>query len=347
MSKQDTPLQINSVLHPLKQRNLLHAQESSPTGNNGLNDLKSRFANVSLGGVKPPPTIKSPPPPIEQSRPSQSPPPPKIVTGKRPPPPHQNPVSKTALPPPPPPQPPPQSPSTPNPPSAPPPPQPGPPKTSPSTLKQDGTPPNQCNKSPTSPPTPPAQSPPPASLPPGSGSASNITWLYTATFAVRWTTDLSRTYIRVTWSSNNPSSTVRGQQKHFPPPVPLAPAELERAAGLYGAGVRAWCQRQLGRQVGNGECWTLAHDALEFVAGTVTPKCMVSCGTIHGQCVYARDRGVTTAGGLMTVREGDIVQYLECKFERRQNGRVVYSSTAGAPDHTSYPPSPPHLLLVG
>ena len=169
----------------------------------------------------------------------------------------------------------------------------------------------------------------------GSGSAGKLTWLYTATFAIRWTTDLSRTFIRVTWSSDNPSSTIRGQQKHFPPPTPLGKEELEKAAGLYGPGIVEWCQLKMGQQVGNGECWTLAHDALEFVQSTVSPRVLVSQGTIHGQCIYSRTGTTITEGALDVVRPGDIVQYLECKFERRLNGRLVSSSTAGVPDHTS------------
>ena len=170
----------------------------------------------------------------------------------------------------------------------------------------------------------------------GSGYANHMTWLYTATFAIRWTTDLSRTFIRVTWSSDDPRGTVQGRQKHFPPPTPLGPTDLEKCAKLYGPGIVRFCQGQLGRQVGNGECWTLAHDALEFVQGVVQPKCMVSSGTIHGQCIFRREGTNTLFGTLEGVRPGDIIQYLECKFERRQNGRLVYSSSAGAPDHTSY-----------
>jgi len=91
----------------------------------------------------------------------------------------------------------------------------------------------------------------------------------------------------------------------------------------------------MGRQVGNGECWTLAHDALEFVRDTITPPVMVSNGTIHGQCIYQHDGASHLSGRLEDVRCGDVVQYLSCKFERKQNGRIVYSSSAGAPDHTS------------
>lgn len=163
-----------------------------------------------------------------------------------------------------------------------------------------------------------------------------MTWLYTAVFAIRWTTDLSRTFIKVTWSSDDPVRTVRAQQKHFPPPPPLGAPDLEKAAGLYGAAIVRFAQVNLGRQVGNGECWTLAHDALEHVQGIASPRVMVSNGTIHGQCIYKREGGMTLQGNLENVRPGDVVQYLECKFERRENGRLVYMSTAGSPDHTSY-----------
>ena len=172
----------------------------------------------------------------------------------------------------------------------------------------------------------------------GSGYANHLTWIYNATFAIRWTSDLSRTFIRVTWSSDDPSNSVEGRQKHFPPPIPLSANELEKAADLYGSGVVRFCQAQLGRQVGNGECWTLAHDALESVQGSVQPKVMVSQGKIHGQCIYRQEGQSVRWGDLDSVRPGDIVQYLECKFERRENGRLVFSSSAGAPDHTSYKP---------
>jgi hypothetical protein len=172
----------------------------------------------------------------------------------------------------------------------------------------------------------------------GSGSASHMIWIYTAVFAIRWTTDLSRTFIRLSWSSEDPQTTVRATQKHFPPPTPLPPADLEKCAGLYGGGVVGFARGQVGRQVGDGECWTLAHDALEFVQQTVEPRCMVSNGKIHGQVVFACDAGQAVGGSVEAVRTGDIVQYLECKFERRVNGRVVHSSSAGAPDHTAYVP---------
>jgi hypothetical protein len=315
------------------------AQPQSPPEKSGVNDLKARFANVALGGMRPPLSPKPPAPleaetSVEQSR---SPPP---ITGKRAPPP------------------PPPKPRLSNGSSVPPP-------TSQPTLNLSTKPvrPSSTRTTSTWVPKdiplnfesrwycsdPMQQIPYLASNPTkaisgssisasGSGYAGKMTWTYTAIFAIRWTSDLSRTFIRVSWNSDDPTRSVKGQQKHLPPPTPLSPAELERAADLYGAAIVKFCQVNMGRQVGNGECWTLAHDALEHVQTVTMPKVMVSNGTIHGQCIYQRDGATTLSGDLEMVRLGDIVQYLECKFERRQNGRVVYSSSAGAPDHTSYFP---------
>lgn len=301
------------------------AVQPPPAEKYGVGDLKSRFANVSLGGMKPPPKLKSPPPtdqpqsssPSPKKIPPPPPPKPRIANGSTP-----QPTYNLST------------------------------KPSPSLSRQ-----RSLSWTPTDIPlnfeTQWYSADPMQQIPylatnsskaissssvtaSGSGFANHITWLYTATFAIRWTTDLSRTFIRVTWSSDDPRRTVEGRQKHFPPPTPLGPTDLQKCSDLYGAGIVRFCQGQMGRQVGNGECWTLAHDALEFVQGVVKPKCMVSSGTIHGQCTFQSEGSTTISGDLEDVRQGDIVQYYECKFERRQNGRVVYSSSAGAPDHTSY-----------
>jgi myosin tail region-interacting protein MTI1 len=291
-------------------------QETTATG---VNDLKSRFASVSLGGMKPPPKT----PAQQQPHPSPTSP-----SGKKaPPPPKPKPLSLTVLPP---------------------------------IPYNIATKPNISTKPTSWAPkdipldlergwyaTDPMQQIPyltahastaisaSAISASGSGSPSHMIWVYTAVFAIRWTTDLSRTFIRLTWSSENPETTVRATQKHFPPPTPLPAPDLEKCAGLYGPGVVGFARGQVGRQVGDGECWTLAHDALEFVQQTVEPRCMVSNGKIHGQVVFTCDAEQAVGGALEGVRTGDIVQYLECKFERRVNGRVVHSSSAGSPDHTT------------
>jgi len=296
----------------------------------GVKDLRSRFANVTLGSLGPPPTKTQP---IQNE--------PQLETAK------VAPQQKKRPPPPPPPK-----PKIPSPTSASPPPslnlstKPNPPSSSTVTHWAPKDIPLNFETRWYS--AEPMQQIPYLAQNPskfisastisasGSGFAGNMIWRYTAVFGVRWTSDLSRTFIRVTWSSDKPVSSVRGEQKHFQPPPPLGLSELERAAKIYGGGVVQFARTNMGRQVGNGECWTLAHDALEFMQGTTSPKVMVSNGTIHGQCIYSRDATRTLSGSLDMVREGDIVQYLECKFERRVNGRVVYSSTAGVPDHTSY-----------
>ena len=73
------------------------AQSPPPADKYGVGDLKSRFSNVSLGGIKPPPALKSPPiieqpqspPPAGKKKPPPPPPPPRprIASGSGPPPP--------------------------------------------------------------------------------------------------------------------------------------------------------------------------------------------------------------------------------------------------------------------
>ena len=326
---------------------VLPQEQSSFAESQGVKDLKTRFANVTLGAMKPAPASRPVSSPQPQSQTSTEPlAPPSLGSKKKPPPP------------------PPPKPHAAN--NSTPPPMP-PRRTNGSVPSQPAY--NLSTKPTRSAITQPASTWTPRDIPlnfeqkwycsdpmqqipyltanskkaisgssvsaSGSGYAGRMTWNYTAVFAIRWTTDLSRTFIRVSWNSDDPVRSVQGKQKHFPPPTPLESPDLEKASRLYGSGIVQFCEANMGKQVGNGECWTLAHDALQEVQNFVNPRVMVSNGTIHGQCIYQRDGSNTIFGDLDTVRPGDIVQYLECKFERRQNGRVVLWSSAGAPDHTS------------
>lgn len=101
----------------------------------------------------------------------------------------------------------------------------------------------------------------------------------------------------------------------------------------------------MGQQVGNGECWTLAFDALNAVASSCRSAgqepCMSSQGVVHGSLIYSNlpsssdpsSRVVNPPGGVIAagVARGDIVQYLSAHF-KRPNG---CQSWAGAPDHTA------------
>ena len=98
----------------------------------------------------------------------------------------------------------------------------------------------------------------------------------------------------------------------------------------------------MGRQVGNGECWTLAHDGLKAIAATCSEQgqepCMPSQSYIHGVAVYTfipatkpdsnPGRSVLEAG----VGRGDIVQILSAHFKSRDGRRQAW---AGDPDHTA------------
>jgi hypothetical protein len=152
------------------------------------------------------------------------------------------------------------------------------------------------------------------------------------TFACLRYADLSRTFIQIQWTPTTPPTA---KQKHFPPPVPVGAAQLLQYSQLYGPKVVDFCQSQK-QKVGDGECWTLAHDALEWVSTQVNPPCMVSFGLFHGQAIFSRRDKATVSGDLATVRPGDIIQYKVACFEEFEEGRHVRNIRNGNPDHTSY-----------
>ncbi len=163
------------------------------------------------------------------------------------------------------------------------------------------------------------------------------------TFACLRYADLSRTFIQIQWT---PTKQPTSKQKHIPPPVPMGAADLLTYSQLYGPKIVAFCESQT-QKVGDGECWTLAHDALEWVKPQVDPPCMVSFGLFHGQSIFSRKDKVNVSGNLATVRAGDIIQYKEALFEEFEGGKHVRNVTNGNPDHTSYPFSSRSWVIVG
>ena len=98
----------------------------------------------------------------------------------------------------------------------------------------------------------------------------------------------------------------------------------------------------MGQQVGDGECWTLANQALLAVAAQCSSRgiepCMSSQSYTHGHIVYSfvpakspypEPRGGTQEAG---VTRGDIIQLLSAHFKSK-DGRS--EKWAGAPDHTA------------
>jgi hypothetical protein len=160
---------------------------------------------------------------------------------------------------------------------------------------------------------------------------------------------LARTKIHVTWEDSNPRGTVKALQKHYPPPRQPGPAELQQWRDSYGEEVARWCEAQVGTQVGNGECWTLAHEALKAVAAQNIrdgyDPCMTSQGVVHGALIWekiipgntGRPVGPSVPGLPRSVSDsvlgrGDILQFWTAKF-RSKDGRR--QGSAGMPDHTA------------
>ncbi|OBT55743.1 hypothetical protein VE04_03914 [Pseudogymnoascus sp. 24MN13] len=151
---------------------------------------------------------------------------------------------------------------------------------------------------------------------------------------------LAYTKIHITWDASNPGLTVKSEQKHFPPPISPSKSQLDSYRRQYSEKLAHWCELQMGTQVGNGECWTLANNGLIAVASACTDRgeepCMASQGYVHGVLIYEKigrkhpepHGGVLSAG----VARGDILQFWKARLEAK-DGRSWKS--AGAPDHTA------------
>ena len=92
--------------------------------------------------------------------------------------------------------------------------------------------------------------------------------------STQFSDDLSRSKFRVEFiSGGGPShgQVISAQRIDYPPP-PSAPSitELTQAAAAFGENLARYTESMIGTQVGNGECWTLAHDGLAAVPGALS-----------------------------------------------------------------------------
>jgi hypothetical protein len=97
----------------------------------------------------------------------------------------------------------------------------------------------------------------------------------------------------------------------------------------------------MGQQVGDGECWTLAHHGLQAIAAKCSARgqepCITSQSLIHGHILYSFIPSVSPypepRGGVLEagVARGDIIQLLTAHFHAK-NGSQKW---AGSPDHTA------------
>lgn len=141
--------------------------------------------------------------------------------------------------------------------------------------------------------------------------------------AVRWTDTLATTRVRVAWQDSDPRGTVKTEQKHMPAPTPLTEKDLVDAHEAYGQNVAAWASAAVGSTVGDGECWTLIHHALQDLADTYrqhgkeAPR--IPQGRNYGQGILTLS--ASTPGSntgllqLADVRAGDIVEMTSAHFK--------------------------------
>lgn len=105
------------------------------------------------------------------------------------------------------------------------------------------------------------------------------------------------------------------------------------------AKVVEFAQKKLGEQVGNGECWTLAHEAVRSAGAKSSPAYRDSPGKgdyVWGTPEYAveaKDGTATETGSAAKVRPGQIVQFRDAKFAGRRPGGGTYTMTF--PHHTA------------
>jgi hypothetical protein len=87
----------------------------------------------------------------------------------------------------------------------------------------------------------------------------------------------------------------------------------------------------MGQQVGDGECWTLAHHGLEAIGAM--PSQTLTHGALVYSCLPAQSSNPEPQGSIRDsgVARGDVIQILKAHFQLKNGG----SAWAGDPDHTA------------
>lgn len=165
--------------------------------------------------------------------------------------------------------------------------------------------------------------------------------------------DLSCLWWRVSWNAGSPASTAKVDAAYREPPAAWMDesrlAEASRGFADWIAGF-AEMSEQNRTPVGDGECWTLAADAIKYTNSTAQlteeNRLLTSIGRTHGHLLFAGkadpvkgqcgrwrggDRMRSNWGG---IRRGDIVEWRTAKC-RELNGAPGSYVTLGAPEHTA------------
>lgn len=147
--------------------------------------------------------------------------------------------------------------------------------------------------------------------------------------SVRSPEDLSRCKFRIESDRYDSKKEPDAQRIDYPPPPRPSKQDLEGATAAFGEQLVKFCEARIGNCVGDGECWTLAHDGLLSIGA------MASCGLIHGVQVCVIDSEARVAKGEDSVRVGDVLQFRSARFKKVHAEGGVTESIAGMPDHTA------------
>lgn len=144
--------------------------------------------------------------------------------------------------------------------------------------------------------------------------------------------DLAKVIYEIKWKNNDyDRATSRIVQFTPSPMVTRIPSkqQLLEYSKQFGEHIVAWCLHREGQQVGLGECWDLAHDALQKGCGN---HAFVSTYYHHGYPILELRGKSLYRGPEDEIRKGDILQFKLAVLENRATG---FRQTAGDPDHTA------------
>ena len=150
--------------------------------------------------------------------------------------------------------------------------------------------------------------------------------------------DLSILRYVISWTNSDFANAKVEILEYIPSPIVHnvpSKSDLVGYSGRFGDYIASWCDHKMGQQVGRGECWDLAQEALLKGCGK---HAMVSTYTHHGFPILriaGSNSGISFIDGVGQfdeIRRGDILQFKSCIFVDKQAGST---KTVGAPDHTA------------
>jgi len=142
----------------------------------------------------------------------------------------------------------------------------------------------------------------------------------------------------------NDSRSVKRDAQYLPRPAPMDRAALIEAHETYGETIAAFAEsfEDTGEYCSRGECWDLAHKAIEyFEQFDYIPQPVPSISRTHGHLIFegkATGKGNVQygrwRGGDDRVRRGDIVEWRSVKISMSK-GAQTWTQRLGDPDHTA------------